>query len=90
MQEETRCSLVNILWEYRDIFAFDPEEMPGNDPAVMEHWLNMDLARNSVIQKKRHIGPERAAVETAEVQMLLGRASLRSANILSGFQTWYL
>jgi len=53
----TRHSLVGLLQEYRDVFAFSPEEMPGIDPTVMEHKLNM--------------GPEQAAKATVEVQKLL-------------------
>ena len=47
--------------------AFRPEEMPDIDPAIMAHRLNVDPLHKSVIQKKRHMGLERAVVATAEV-----------------------
>ena len=45
--------------------------MPNIDPAIMEHRLNVDPLYKSVIQKKHHMGPQRAAAVTAEVQQLL-------------------
>lgn len=42
--------------------------MLGIDPAIMEHKLNVDPTHKIVIQKKRHMGPERAATATVEVQ----------------------
>jgi len=56
--EAATCqSLISLLGEYRDVFGFEPEEMLGIDPAVMEHSLNVDLLHKPVIQKKRHMGP---------------------------------
>ena len=57
-----------LLQEYWDIFTFGSEEMPSIDPVIMEHKLNVDPP---IIQKKRHIGPERVAAATAEVQKLV-------------------
>ena len=37
-----RESPVSLLREYRDVFAFGPEEMPGVTLTVMEHRLNAD------------------------------------------------
>ncbi|KAJ8434815.1 hypothetical protein Cgig2_033537 [Carnegiea gigantea] len=49
MGDDTRHALVGLLREYQDIFAFGPEEMPGNSFAVIEHRLNVDLAHNQVV-----------------------------------------
>ena len=64
-------SLLSLLREYKDVFAFGPDEMLGIAPNVMEHGLNVDPRHKSVIQKKRHMGPERAVAANAEVQKLL-------------------
>lgn len=45
--------------------------MPGIDPVVIEHRLNLDPMHKLVIQKKRHIDREQAATATAWVQKLL-------------------
>ena len=59
--------MVTLLPEYRDVSTFGPKEMLSIDHAIMEHRLNVDPLHKPVIQKKRHMGPERAAVATTEV-----------------------
>jgi len=71
IEAATRNLLTSLLREYRDVFSFGPEKILDIDPAVMEQRLNVDPLHKSVIQKKRHMGPERAAAATAEVQKLL-------------------
>ena len=44
---------------------------------VMEHGLNVDPLYKPVIQKKCHMGPERAAAANAEVQKLLEAGFIR-------------
>ena len=68
---EGRQSLASLLREYKDVFAFGPEEMAGIATTVIEHHLNVDPRHKPVVQKKRHIGPERAAAANTEVQKLL-------------------
>jgi len=51
--------------------------MPGIDLGVMEHQLNVDVAQKPMIQKKWHMGPERVAAATAEVQNLLEASFIR-------------
>ena len=77
IEAATYRSLISLLWEYRDIFAFGPEKMPGIDPTVAEHKLNVGSLYKAVIQKKRHMGPERAASATAEVQKPLEAGFIR-------------
>ena len=63
--------MLSLLREYKDAFAFGPEEMPSIAPTIMEHRLSVDPHHRPVIQKKRHMGLERAAAANAEVQKLL-------------------
>ena len=70
-------SLISLLQEYRDVFAFGLEEMPGIAPTVIEHRLNVDPLHRPIVQKKRRIGPERAVATSAEVQKLLGAGFIR-------------
>ena len=44
--------------------------MSGISPVIIEHRLNVDPAHKVVVQKKRHMGPKRAAAVTVEVQKL--------------------
>jgi len=72
-----RQSLVSLLREYRDVFTFGQEEMPGIVPTVMEHRLNADPRHKPFIQKKCYMGPERAAVANTKVQKLLEASFIR-------------
>jgi len=71
MAAHDRQSLLSLLGEYKDDFAFGPEEIPRITPTIMEYRLNVDRHHRPVVQKKRHMGPERAATANAEVQKLL-------------------
>ena len=64
-------SLASVLRAYKDVFTFGPEEIPGIAPIVMEHRFMADPQHKPVVQKKHHMGPERAAAANAEVQKLL-------------------
>ena len=67
MEAATKHSLVNILREYRDVFAFGLEEMYDIDAVIIEHRLNVDPTYKTVIQKKRHMGPKMDVAATTEV-----------------------
>ena len=41
--EKEKSELILLLKEYKDIFAWDYSEMPGLDPGLVMHMLNMDL-----------------------------------------------
>ena len=51
--------------------------MPGIDPAIMEQRLDIDALHKSLIQKKRPLGPKRAATVITEVQKLLEAGFIR-------------
>jgi len=67
MEAPVRHSLIELLQEYQNVFAFDPVEMLGIDPSIMEHKLKVDPAYKPVTQKKRHMGLKRATAATVEV-----------------------
>ena len=77
MEASTWHSLFMLLQECWDVFTFGPKEMAGIDPAIMEHKLNIVPLHKAVIQKKRHMGPERAVVATAEGSKLLKAGFVR-------------
>ena len=52
---------MDVLKEHVDVFAWTPEEMPGVDPNIICHRLNVDPKHKPVVQKKR-----RSAVQHAE------------------------
>ena len=38
--------LISLVWEYIDIFTWNYEDMPGLDPQVVMHRLNINLAQS--------------------------------------------
>ncbi|CAA0810651.1 Uncharacterized mitochondrial protein AtMg00860, partial [Striga hermonthica] len=71
LEDELRGQLVELLREFRDVFAFSPEELTGIDPEVMEHKLNVDPLKKPVKQRLRHHGAEIDKAIEVEVDKLL-------------------
>ncbi|CAA0808228.1 Unknown protein, partial [Striga hermonthica] len=71
LEAELRNQLIALLREFRDVFAFTPEELTGIDPAVMEHKLNVDPLRKPVKQRLRRHGEEIDKAIEVEVDKLL-------------------
>uniref|UniRef100_A0A2N9HSJ2 Integrase catalytic domain-containing protein n=1 Tax=Fagus sylvatica TaxID=28930 RepID=A0A2N9HSJ2_FAGSY len=47
--KERKC-LIDLLHEYKDVFAWDYHEMPGIDPGLVAHSLNVEPGTRPVIQ----------------------------------------
>ena len=48
LTEKEKSELVLLLKEFKDIFAWDYNEMPGLDPGLIAHTLNVDSQAKSV------------------------------------------
>ena len=48
LSEEEKAELILLLKEFRDVFAWDYSEMPGLDPRLVVHMLNVDLGAKLV------------------------------------------
>ena len=70
MEEKTKQDLIQFLRENTDVFAWSHKDMPGIDPGVITHRLNVYLSSKPVRQKKRVFAPERDNAIKEEVQML--------------------
>ncbi|KAK3032015.1 hypothetical protein RJ639_036389 [Escallonia herrerae] len=57
--DDLKLKLVDLLRSYSDIFTWTASDMPGIDPKVITHKLNMDPLKKPVKQKKRTFAPER-------------------------------
>ena len=69
--------LITFLRGSRDVFAWSHEDMPGIDPSVMVHRLNVSPAFLPVRQKKRVFTPERDRAIVEEVQKLQEASFIR-------------
>ena len=51
LNPEEESTLIQVLKEYKDTFAWTYEDMPGLDPALMEHRLLIKIGAKAVKQK---------------------------------------
>ena len=70
MKEKTKQDLVQFLRKSIDVFAWSHKDMPGIDPSVITHCLNVHPSSKPVHQKKRVFAPERDNAIKEEVQKL--------------------
>ena len=70
LEENIKKDLIRFLRENIDVFAWSHENMPGIDPSVITHRLNVYPSSKPVQQKKRVFAPERDNAIKEEVQKL--------------------
>uniref|UniRef100_A0A2N9EIX4 Integrase catalytic domain-containing protein n=1 Tax=Fagus sylvatica TaxID=28930 RepID=A0A2N9EIX4_FAGSY len=67
-----------ICWkEYQDVFAWKYDEMPGIDPGLVAHSLNVEPGTKPVIQPARTFHTEVEAQITQEVKKLLAAGFIK-------------
>ncbi|KAG7588583.1 Ribonuclease H domain [Arabidopsis suecica] len=74
---EIKEALVELLRKNKTSFAWSAADMPGIDPSIICHKLNVDPSFKPVKQKKRKLGVERAKAVNDEVDKLLKIGSIR-------------
>ena len=70
LEEKTKQDLVRFLKKNTDVFAWSYEDMPGIDPNVITHCLNVYPSSKPIHQKKRVFTLERDNAIKEEVQKL--------------------
>ena len=70
IKEKARKDLIQFLRKNIDVFAWSHDDMPGIDPSVITHRLNVYPFLKPVHQKKRVFAPERDKAIKEEVQKL--------------------
>ena len=70
LEGKIKKGLIHFLRENINVFAWSHEDMPGIDPSVITHHLNVHPSSKSVRQKKRVFAPERDNAIKEEVQKL--------------------
>ena len=66
-----RQALTAFLRANQDVFAWSHEDMPGIDPSIMVHKLNVSSSFPPVRQKKRVFAQERDKATAEEIRKLL-------------------
>ncbi|KAK0597939.1 hypothetical protein LWI29_030052 [Acer saccharum] len=77
LTERVKRDVTNLLREYKEIFAWCHEDMPGIDRSVISHNLAVNEKCKLVVQKRRRFNPERSAAIKEEVSKLLAARSIR-------------
>ncbi|XP_050280380.1 uncharacterized protein LOC126721382 [Quercus robur] len=70
MKEKAKEDLIQFLRKSIDVFAWSHDDMPGIDPSVITHRLNVYPFFKPIRQKKRVFAPERDKAIKEEVQKL--------------------
>ncbi|GAU30655.1 hypothetical protein TSUD_31270 [Trifolium subterraneum] len=70
LQPEEREKIVTLLRNNRDLFAWQPSDIPGIDESITTHKLSISPINKPVVQRKRKVGDERRATITEEVAKL--------------------
>ena len=72
-----RRRLIDFLRSNSDCFAWSHAKMPGIDPKIIMHKLQVDPLHQPVRQKRRKFAPERDAIINNEVKSMLGAGFIR-------------
>ena len=84
LSPQQKISFEKFLKENMDVFAWSHDEMPGIDPKVMVHKLNVDPNHKIVQQKRRVFTPEKYEAIREEVDKLLKAGSIQNID----YPTW--
>jgi hypothetical protein len=77
LSDKERKCLIDLLHEYKDVFAWDYHEMPGIDPGLVAHSLNVEPGTRPVVQPMRTFHTEVEAQITQEVKKLLAAGFIK-------------
>ncbi|KAK0583982.1 hypothetical protein LWI29_005940 [Acer saccharum] len=77
LAEQVKRDVSNLLIEYKEIFAWNHEDMPGISRSVISHNLAVDKKSKPVVQERRSFNLERSAAIKEEISKLLAAGSIR-------------
>jgi hypothetical protein len=77
MDGRLKESMIKFLKNNSDVFAWTHEDMPGIDPSVICHRLNIDPSIRPIKQKRRVFAPDRNQAISDEVKKLLTAGFIR-------------
>jgi hypothetical protein len=80
LPEELKEELVMFLKSNSDVFAWNHEDMPGIDPSIIVHRLNVDPGSRPIRQRRRTFAHERNQAIAEEVSKLLAAGFIREVD----------
>ncbi|KAK0604017.1 hypothetical protein LWI29_011229 [Acer saccharum] len=85
LTEQVKKDVTNLLKEYRGIFAWYHEDMPGIDRSTISHNLAVNEKCKPVVQKRRSFNPERSAAIKEEVSKFSPQGQLEKLSTRNGW-----
>ncbi|XP_024010275.1 uncharacterized protein LOC112085304 [Eutrema salsugineum] len=76
LNNSIRESLISFLQKNVSTFAWNISDMPGINPDITCHELNIDPTYKPIKQKRRKLGPEKARAVNDEIEKLLKAGSI--------------
>ena len=77
LSQEINVLLIGLLKEYKDVFAWAYDEMPGLDPSLVVHRLNIAPGTVPVKQGQRLFRPEVEVQIKQEIEKLLSAGFIK-------------
>ncbi|KAK9932282.1 hypothetical protein M0R45_019525 [Rubus argutus] len=77
---EERNHLISLLKEFKDVFSWSYEEMPGLDPKLVCHTLNVESEAKPVVQSRRNYHPNDEMQIKQEIEKLLASGFIKPIN----------
>ncbi|GKV15512.1 hypothetical protein SLEP1_g26299 [Rubroshorea leprosula] len=74
---DEKVKMINLLREYKDVFAWNYDKMLGLNPALVAHSLNVDLNMKPVVQPNRAFHPKVTLKIKEEVEKLLAAGFIK-------------
>lgn len=84
LPDDVKSRIIQLLREYKDVFAWSPEDMTGVSTELVTHKLHIDPEVKPVKQKKRTFALERAEAINTEVRKLVAADILKEVY----YPTW--
>ena len=84
MDQKFRVNLVTLIRENGNIFALSADEMPGIDPTMMVHRMNVDNTVCPIKEKKRNFSAEKNKAVKEEFDKLLAANFIKPCD----YQEW--
>lgn len=87
LTEMEKAELVLLLKEFKDVFAWEYNEMPGLDPRLVAHTLNVDQEARPITQPARTFHMKIEGQIIKKYRNCLPQDSLSLSNTHDGYPT---
>lgn len=77
LSQEEEGTIIELLRNNIDLFAWTPADMPGIDPSFIYHKLSLRPAAKPIKQRKRKLGIERRQAVAEKTQKLLDASFIK-------------